>query len=114
MLLVNLGTPETPDPAAVRRYLAEFLSDPRVIEVPALLWWVILHGFILRFRPRRSAKAYRDIWDPAGSPLLLHTRAQAKGLQERLRSDAPGRCTWNRPCATEVRPSPRVWNGYGR
>ena len=86
LLLVNLGTPDAPEPAAVRRYLREFLSDRRVVEAPRLLWWPILHGFILPFRSRRSAKAYAQIWDHenACSPLLTITRAQAQALQERL------------------------------
>jgi protoporphyrin/coproporphyrin ferrochelatase len=75
VLLVNLGTPEAPTPAAVRRFLAEFLWDPRVVEAPRWLWWLALHGVILRFRPSRSAHAYRQIWTPQGSPLLLHTRS---------------------------------------
>ena len=84
ILLVNLGTPDDPTPAAVRRYLAEFLSDPRVIESPRWLWWLVLHGIILRTRPRRSAHAYQKIWTPEGSPLLLESRALAERLGERL------------------------------
>ena len=83
VLLVNLGTPEVAEVGAVRRYLAEFLSDPRVIEVPAVVWFCILHGFILRLRPRRSAMAYQKIWE-GGSPLLLHTLEQARALGEQL------------------------------
>lgn len=78
ILLVNLGTPDAPTPAALRRYLAEFLSDPRVVEAPRWLWRLVLHGFILRVRPRRSAKAYRAIWTPQGSPLLLNSREQLR------------------------------------
>lgn len=74
-LLVNLGTPDAPTPAAIRRFLAEFLWDPRVVEAPRWLWWLALHGVILRIRPSRSAHAYRQIWTPDGSPLLLHSRA---------------------------------------
>ena len=86
LLLVNLGTPEAPEPGAVRRYLREFLSDRRVVEVPRLIWWPILHGVILPFRARRSAEAYAAIWDHehACSPLLAITRAQAQALQKRL------------------------------
>jgi ferrochelatase len=84
VLLVNLGTPDAPTPAAVRRYLAEFLSDPRVIEIPALVWKPILHGVILRTRPAKSAHAYRQVWTEAGSPLAVITAAQAAGLQARL------------------------------
>ncbi len=85
VLLVNLGTPSDPSPAAVRRYLAEFLRDPRVIEMPRLTWWLVLHGIILRVRPKRSAHAYRRIWTPDGSPLLIESRALTEGLAQRLR-----------------------------
>ena len=85
VLLVNLGTPDDPSPGAVRRYLAEFLRDPRIIEMPRALWWLVLHGVILRTRPKRSAHAYRRIWTPAGSPLLLESRALGDGLAQRLR-----------------------------
>ena len=84
ILITNLGTPDAPTAAALRNYLREFLSDPRVVEVPRLLWWFILHGFILRFRPRRSAAAYRKVWESEGSPLLRHTKDQATALQNAL------------------------------
>jgi len=84
LLLVNLGTPSAPTTAAVRKYLAEFLSDPRVIEAPRWLWWLILHGVILRIRPSRSARAYRQIWTDQGSPLLLHSQALCAAVAERL------------------------------
>jgi ferrochelatase len=84
VLLVNLGTPEAPTPAAVRRYLAEFLSDPRVVEIPRPLWWAILHGVILRVRPARSARKYAAIWGADGSPLLAHARRQRSLLQGSL------------------------------
>ncbi len=84
VLLVNLGTPEAPEPASLRRYLGEFLADPRVVEVPRLLWRLILHTIILRVRPRRSASAYRKVWTPQGSPLLLNTAAIGKALAQRL------------------------------
>ena len=71
VLLCNLGTPESPTPAALRRYLAEFLADPRVVEIPRALWWPILHGIVLRTRPRRSAAKYARIWLPEGSPHRL-------------------------------------------
>ena len=87
LLLVNLGTPDAPDPAAVRRYLREFLSDRRVVELPALLWQPILHGVILPRRPKQSAHAYRQVWGEGGSPLAAITRAQAEGLAERLARD---------------------------
>ncbi len=81
VLLCNLGTPDEPTPKAVRRYLAEFLSDQRVVEIPRLLWLLILHGIILRFRPAKSAAKYASIWTPAGSPLKIWTEKQAKLLQ---------------------------------
>lgn len=77
VLVVNLGTPGAPEPGAVRRYLREFLSDPRVVEIPAVVWWPLLYGLILPFRPRRSAVKYASIWTPAGSPLLAHSKEQA-------------------------------------
>jgi ferrochelatase len=81
VLLVNLGTPDAPEAGAVRRYLAEFLSDPRVIEIPKLVWKPILHGIILRTRPAKSAHAYRQVWQEGGSPLAAITRTQAEALQ---------------------------------
>ena len=81
VLLCNLGTPDAPTPGAVRRYLAEFLSDHRVVEIPRLLWMIILHGIILRFRPAKSAAKYASIWTPEGSPLKIWTERQAKLLQ---------------------------------
>ncbi len=77
VLLTNLGTPDAPTTGAVRRYLAEFLWDPRIVELPRPLWWLILHGFILRVRPARSARAYQAIWAQRGSPLLLNSQRQA-------------------------------------
>src|ERR1700681_4895711 len=85
VLLVQLGTPDAPTPSALRRYLRQFLGDPRVIEVPRFKWWLILNLFILPFRPRQSAAKYARIWDAAtGSPLLHHTRLQAELLQAAL------------------------------
>jgi ferrochelatase len=84
VLLVNLGTPDAATPAAVRRYLAEFLSDTRVIEIPTVVWKPILHGVILRTRPAKSAHAYAQVWTPEGSPLAAITAAQARGLQALL------------------------------
>ena len=84
VLLVNLGTPDAPDAAAVRRYLAEFLSDPRVIEIPKIAWKPILHGIILRTRPAKSAHAYSQVWSEEGSPLAAITIRQAKALRERF------------------------------
>jgi protoporphyrin/coproporphyrin ferrochelatase len=76
VLLVNLGTPDAPTTAAVRRYLAEFLSDPRVVELPSVLWQPVLHGAVLRIRPAQSAARYRRIWTKDGSPLLVHSQRQ--------------------------------------
>jgi protoporphyrin/coproporphyrin ferrochelatase len=80
VLLLNLGTPAAPTPRAVRRFLAEFLSDVRVIDYPRWLWLPLLYGVILRTRPRRSARAYAKIWTPQGSPLLVENRALAEKL----------------------------------
>ena len=80
VVLCNLGTPDAPTPAAVRRYLAEFLSDARVVEIPRPLWLLILHGVILRVRPAKSAKKYARVWTPEGSPLRVWTEKQAKLL----------------------------------
>ena len=84
VLLVNLGTPDAPEAEAVRRYLAQFLSDPRVIEIPAVAWKPILHGIILRTRPKKSAHAYQQVWTGEGSPLAAITARQARTLQQRL------------------------------
>jgi protoporphyrin/coproporphyrin ferrochelatase len=81
VLLCNLGTPDEPTPAALRRYLAEFLSDRRVVEIPRFVWLPILHGVILRTRPAKSAAKYASIWTPEGSPLKVWTTKQAKLLQ---------------------------------
>jgi ferrochelatase len=85
VLLINLGTPQAPTPKALRRYLREFLSDPRVVEMPPWAWWPILYLFVLTLRPRRSAALYRRIWGPEGSPLLAIAQRQAHGLAQRLR-----------------------------
>lgn len=81
ILLINLGTPEAPTPRSVRAYLKQFLSDPRVVEIPRLLWWPILNGIILNIRPGKSAAKYASIWAPQGSPLRLHTEQQARLLR---------------------------------
>lgn len=81
VLLCNLGTPDAPTAAAVRRYLAEFLSDPRVVEIPSLVWKPILYGVILRIRPSKSAEKYRSVWTPEGSPLAVWTEKQAVMLR---------------------------------
>jgi len=80
ILLCNLGTPDAPTASAVRRYLAQFLSDPRVVEIPKALWWLILHGIILRVRPAKSAAKYATVWMPEGSPLKVWTQKQARLL----------------------------------
>jgi hypothetical protein len=84
VLLVNLGTPAAPTPRAVRRYLAEFLSDRRVVEIPPLAWQPILRGIVLNTRPKKSAHAYSQVWTEQGSPLAAITAQQARLLQERL------------------------------
>jgi ferrochelatase len=84
VLLINLGTPDAPEVRAVRRYLAEFLSDPRVIEIPAFAWKPLLHGVILRTRPRKSAEAYNAVWTNEGSPLRVIAHRQAEALRQRL------------------------------
>ncbi|MCW5636713.1 MAG: ferrochelatase [Rubrivivax sp.] len=90
VLLVNLGTPSAPTAAATRRYLAEFLADPRVVEIPRPLWLPLLHGVILRVRPGRSAAKYAGIWLPEGSPLAVWTGRQALALQQWLDEARPG------------------------
>src|SRR5207245_11067723 len=80
VLLVNLGTPDAATPAAVRRYLAQFLSDPRVVEIPKALWKPILHGIVLNIRPSRSARKYAMIWTKDGSPAMVHSLRQRRLL----------------------------------
>jgi ferrochelatase len=84
VLLVNLGTPDGPDPASVRRFLAQFLWDPRVVEAPRWLWWLALNGVILRIRPAKSAHAYQQIWTANGSPLLIYSTALTARVSETL------------------------------
>lgn len=84
VLITNLGSPAAPTAAALRPYLKQFLSDPRVVEVPRVLWWLILNGIILRVRPRKSAHAYASVWTDEGSPLALYTQAQCEKLQQSL------------------------------
>ncbi len=88
VLLANLGTPVAPTAAAVKVYLKEFLWDPRIVEIPRLLWWIILNGIILPFRSRTSAEKYASIWTEQGSPFKVHTERQAQALQSAL--DARG------------------------
>jgi len=90
VLLVNLGTPDAPTAPALRRYLKQFLSDPRVVEIPRLVWWPILHGIILNLRPRKSAAKYASVWTDEGSPLKAHTEKQAKLLAGQLAHDGHG------------------------
>jgi protoporphyrin/coproporphyrin ferrochelatase len=90
ILLLNLGTPDAPTPEAVRRYLAEFLWDPRVVELPRPIWWLLLHGVILRARPARTALAYRAVWTEQGSPLLCISKRQAAALRMALGERLPG------------------------
>jgi ferrochelatase len=87
VLLVNLGSPDAPEPRAVRRYLRQFLGDPRVLAMPALARWLLLNAVILPFRPRRSAEAYRAIWTSEGSPLILHSGALCGAVSEALGPD---------------------------
>ncbi|MBT8409514.1 MAG: ferrochelatase, partial [Alphaproteobacteria bacterium] len=84
VLVVNLGTPEAPEKGPVKRYLAEFLSDRRVVEIPAIAWQPILRGIILNTRPKKSAHAYKQVWTDKGSPLAVMTRQQAEAMQARL------------------------------
>ena len=90
VLLCNLGTPDAPTAPALRRYLAEFLGDHRVVEIPKPLWWLILHGIILRVRPAKSAAKYASIWTPEGSPLKAWTARQAASLDAALRAAGHG------------------------
>jgi len=86
VLLTNLGSPDSPTAKALRIYLREFLSDPRIVEIPRLVWMIILHGIILRVRPQRSAKLYQSIWTENGSPLTHSTRLQRDKLAAQLKS----------------------------
>ncbi len=81
ILLANLGTPDSPTGAALRPYLRQFLSDTRIVEIPRAIWWFILHGIILRVRPKKSAEKYAQVWTPEGSPLLVHAQKQAQLLR---------------------------------
>lgn len=90
ILLTNLGTPDAPTTQAVRPYLREFLWDPRVVETPRVLWWLILHGIILRFRPQRSARAYQKVWTQEGAPLRIISEQQAQALQAALQARFKG------------------------
>jgi ferrochelatase len=91
VLLAQLGTPDAPTPPALRRYLRQFLGDPRVVERNRLLWWFILRLVVLPRRPRHSAALYQRVWTPEGSPLLITSRAQARALEAELNRREPGR-----------------------
>jgi protoporphyrin/coproporphyrin ferrochelatase len=84
VVLINLGTPEAPTAPALKTYLREFLSDPRVVEIPRPIWWLILNGIILNTRPKKSAEKYATVWTPEGSPLKVHTERQTKLVKGRL------------------------------
>jgi len=84
ILVTNLGTPDEPTPDAVRRYLAEFLWDPRIVSISRPIWWLILHGVVLRTRPAKSARAYAKVWMNEGSPLMVYSRKQEMAIKERL------------------------------
>ncbi len=84
VLVCNLGTPDEPTAKALKRYLAEFLWDPRVVEIPRPIWWLILHGIILRTRPKKSAELYKKIWTDQGSPLLVKSQYIVDGIQQQL------------------------------
>jgi ferrochelatase len=89
LLLTNTGSPAAPTPEALRPYLQQFLSDPRVVDYPRWLWGPILHGVILRTRPRRSARLYENVWTPEGSPLVAITQRQAEGIRQLLGEPFP-------------------------
>jgi len=104
VLLVNLGTPDAPSPKAVRRYLAEFLWDPRVVDVFRPLWWLILNGIVLRTRPAKSAALYRKVWTDEGAPLMVHSRRQRAALEKALAQKALAAVTgWPVPVALGMR-----------
>lgn len=90
VLITNLGTPDAPTPAALRKYLGEFLADPRVIETPKIIWWFVLHCIILRTRPRRSAEAYKKVWTENGSPLLDISIKQTNKIQSAISKHIDG------------------------
>ena len=114
VLITNLGTPDNPTTSAVREYLAEFLSDSRVIELPKFLWWFILHGIILRIRPSQSAKAYKKIWTENGSPLLSISRKQVEGLKKILAKKIQGPIRMNWRCVMGAHQLNRGLRNYKR
>jgi ferrochelatase len=105
LVIVNLGTPEACTPGAVRKFLGQFLSDPRVVEIPRPIWWLILNLFILPFRPKKVAEAYKVIWTERGSPLRYHTEDQVKKLQERFSRRYPDKVPSVRYAMTYGEPS---------
>ncbi|MCB1647643.1 MAG: ferrochelatase [Pseudomonadales bacterium] len=105
VVLINLGTPDTPDAPGIRRYLKEFLADPRVVNVPRLVWLPILYCFILTFRPRKLVEKYASIWRPAGAPIRAFTQTLADRLHERLNSAYLGRAFRVAPAMTYGNPS---------
>ena len=109
VLLVNLGTPDSPRRRDVRRYLKEFLWDPRVVELPRPLWWLVLNGVILNTRPARSAAAYAKIWTAQGSPLLVISRRQGMAVQLRLSARLAGPSRLRSRCVTAILRSPPGW-----
>ncbi|MBQ5428825.1 MAG: ferrochelatase [Neisseriaceae bacterium] len=101
-MLLNLGSPDDCEVPAVRRYLREFLSDRRVIEMPLALWRLILYGFILPFRPKQSGALYRKIWTDKGSPLIVHTQNLAKDLQNQLNTPVYAAMSYGNPSAVDI------------
>ena len=85
VLLTNLGSPDAPKTGAVRKYLRQFLSDPRVVEIPRIIWLIILHGIILRVRPKKSALLYKSVWTEQGAPLLAISRAQQQKVASQIK-----------------------------
>ena len=114
VLLTNLGTPEAPTAKALRPYLKQFLWDPRVVEVPRLLWWMILHAFILTTRPKKSAEAYAEVWTERGSPLLYHLEDQVAGVHDTLRARQTGTIFWATRGAVSRRSPPGSVGDMGR
>ena len=106
VLVVNLGTPDAPTADAVRRYLAEFLFDPRVVEIPRPIWWLILHGYILRTRPARSAEAYEKIWTEQGSHCFCTRRTLPARFRTSCQLDCPALFTLKSQCPMAARQYP--------
>jgi len=113
ILLCNLGTPEAPTTRALRTYLRQFLSDPRVVEAPRAQWLPVLHAFILPFRPRKSAALYRKIWTPDGPPLLVLSERLRAAVETAVRHDFADPLPERRPRHREPRHAPATSNGLG-